>query len=199
MPAGTQWLVWRFETDSTLADALSGSLGRFPECLEDMFLSSRRCGCSSDRGPGPLCMFSHLPKVTAGAAASPSMCHPSATWQRRPGAGSRHTCRSQLLVGFRQAALLLKRRPGDDVKRAALVVKVVMKQLFVALKRLHAMGIVHRDIKPVQGVRCPAGSITCLLCTVAIVLGLHEGLCRVRQQDRATLPVRVRGGLHGLC
>ena len=35
------------------------------------------------------------------------------------------------------------------MKRAALVVKVVMKQLFVALKRLHAMGIVHRDIKPV--------------------------------------------------
>ena len=36
------------------------------------------------------------------------------------------------------------------MKRAALVVKVVMKQLFVALKRLHAMGIVHRDIKPVR-------------------------------------------------
>ena len=42
------------------------------------------------------------------------------------------------------------RRPGDEVKRASLVVKVVMKQLFVALKRLHGMGIVHRDIKPVR-------------------------------------------------
>jgi len=37
------------------------------------------------------------------------------------------------------------------LKRASLVVKVIMKQLFVALKRLHGMGIVHRDIKPVRG------------------------------------------------
>ncbi len=44
-----------------------------------------------------------------------------------------------------------KHRPGDEVKRASLVVKVIMKQLFVALKRLHGMGIVHRDIKPVRG------------------------------------------------
>ena len=46
------------------------------------------------------------------------------------------------------------RRPGDEVKRASLVVKVVMKQLFVALKRLHGMGIVHRDIKPVRCLIC---------------------------------------------
>ena len=41
--------MWRFETDSTLGDALSGQLGRFPDCLEDMFLSSRRCDSGSER------------------------------------------------------------------------------------------------------------------------------------------------------
>jgi hypothetical protein len=28
--AGSQWLVWRFESDATLADALNGELGDFP-------------------------------------------------------------------------------------------------------------------------------------------------------------------------
>jgi hypothetical protein len=39
---GTQWLVWRFETDSTLGDAISGGLGRFPECLEGIMLETGR-------------------------------------------------------------------------------------------------------------------------------------------------------------
>jgi len=33
---GTQWLVWRFESDSTLADALDGALGPFPDTLEQL-------------------------------------------------------------------------------------------------------------------------------------------------------------------
>eukprot|EP00798_Chlamydomonas_sp_ICE-L_P012541 gene12541-15758_t len=32
---GTQWLVWNYECDTTLGDALSGKLGSFPSCLED--------------------------------------------------------------------------------------------------------------------------------------------------------------------
>ncbi len=53
------------------------------------------------------------------------------------------------------------------MKRAALVVKVVMKQLFVALKRLHAMGIVHRDIKPVRrlGLYASSSPFSSLLAT----------------------------------
>lgn len=35
---GTQWLVWRFESDSTLGDALDGRLGPFPACLEQFVL-----------------------------------------------------------------------------------------------------------------------------------------------------------------
>ena len=27
---GSQWLVWKFESDATLADAISGGLGPFP-------------------------------------------------------------------------------------------------------------------------------------------------------------------------
>lgn len=33
---GTQWLVWRFESDSTLTDALDGRLGAFPDTLEQL-------------------------------------------------------------------------------------------------------------------------------------------------------------------
>lgn len=36
--AGTQWLVWKYESDSTLGDATSGALGPFPECLAPYFL-----------------------------------------------------------------------------------------------------------------------------------------------------------------
>lgn len=35
---GTQWLVWKFESDATLADAVEGKLGVFPECLEAYML-----------------------------------------------------------------------------------------------------------------------------------------------------------------
>jgi len=35
---GTEWLVWNFESDSTLQDAVDGLLGQFPQCLEDVML-----------------------------------------------------------------------------------------------------------------------------------------------------------------
>lgn len=35
---GSQWLVWKFESDSTLGDAVDGKLGVFPECLEAYML-----------------------------------------------------------------------------------------------------------------------------------------------------------------
>jgi serine/threonine protein kinase len=77
---GTQWLIWRYESDSTLADALAGNVGVFPECLAPYIL----------RGNGP----------------------------------------------------------KDKEKREAAVVKAIMRKIFVNLKRLHGMGIVHRDVKP---------------------------------------------------
>ena len=40
---GSQWLVWKFESDSTLSDALEGSLGPWPQCLEG-FMSLRTNG-----------------------------------------------------------------------------------------------------------------------------------------------------------
>lgn len=36
--AGSQWLVWNYESDSTLAAAIEGRLGAFPECVSDLFL-----------------------------------------------------------------------------------------------------------------------------------------------------------------
>ncbi|KAI8468751.1 MAG: protein kinase [Monoraphidium minutum] len=81
MQRGTQWLVWRFESDSTLADGLDGLLGKFPESLEALVMG----------------------RVDEG---------------------------------------------GDPEKREAEVIKRILKQVLVAVKGLHSMGIVHRDIKP---------------------------------------------------
>jgi serine/threonine protein kinase len=48
MVAGSQWLAWRFESDSTLADGLDGFLGgKFPEGLEALVLG--RVDESADR------------------------------------------------------------------------------------------------------------------------------------------------------
>ncbi|PRW05929.1 Serine threonine- kinase chloroplastic [Chlorella sorokiniana] len=80
--SGSQWLVWKFESDSTLGDACDGQLGPFPDCLADIVLGERRA-----------------------------------------------------------AAM-------DDQKRALATIKAVMRKLFVALDRLHSLGIVHRDVKP---------------------------------------------------
>ena len=38
--AGTQWLVWNFESDSTLGAAVEGRLGSFPACISEFFLSN---------------------------------------------------------------------------------------------------------------------------------------------------------------
>lgn len=42
--AGSQWLVWRFESDATLGDAIAGALGPFPESIDDLMLGERRAG-----------------------------------------------------------------------------------------------------------------------------------------------------------
>lgn len=37
---------------------------------------------------------------------------------------------------------------GDTIKRSALIIKQIMRQIITSLKRIHDTGIVHRDIKP---------------------------------------------------
>ncbi|KAG1681303.1 hypothetical protein FOA52_007349 [Chlamydomonas sp. UWO 241] len=41
---GSQWLVWKFESDSTLADALDGVLGEFPYSVENLVTGRRDAG-----------------------------------------------------------------------------------------------------------------------------------------------------------
>jgi len=37
--SGAEWMVWQFESDSTLKDALDGTLGKFPGSIADLFVS----------------------------------------------------------------------------------------------------------------------------------------------------------------
>lgn len=47
---GTQWLVWKFESDSTLGDALDGALGSdFPLCLERFVMGSVNEAAPTDK------------------------------------------------------------------------------------------------------------------------------------------------------
>ena len=50
--SGSQWLVWRFESDSTLADACDGALGPFPVSLASP--GSSFCGGVVRQRAGPL-------------------------------------------------------------------------------------------------------------------------------------------------
>ena len=38
--AGSQWLVWSFESDATLSDAVEGPLGSFPDCIQEYVLKN---------------------------------------------------------------------------------------------------------------------------------------------------------------
>jgi serine/threonine protein kinase len=83
--AGSQWLVWKFESDATLADACNGSLGPFPECLAPAVLGERRAESLDET---------------------------------------------------------------DPEKRDALTIKMLMMKLLKGIEALHALGIIHRDVKP---------------------------------------------------
>merc|ERR1712224_606232 len=41
----TYWLVWNFESDSTLADAIEENIGKFPECLFEIIISKNFKEC----------------------------------------------------------------------------------------------------------------------------------------------------------
>lgn len=49
--AGSQWLIWKFESDATIADALVGNIGPFPEALGDIMLGERKSASLGETDP----------------------------------------------------------------------------------------------------------------------------------------------------
>jgi len=46
---GSQWLVWKFESDSTLGDALDGLIGEFPYGLEPFVMGKSNESMASEK------------------------------------------------------------------------------------------------------------------------------------------------------
>lgn len=49
--AGSQWLLWKFESDATLGDACAGNLGRFPGSLGNIMLGEKRSDALGEMDP----------------------------------------------------------------------------------------------------------------------------------------------------
>lgn len=74
----------------------------------------------------------------------------------RKGGEGRHACHQSVDCALENASCISTLdRPREQEKRDAKVVKEVMRQIFISLKRLHGMGIVHRDVKPVRSEKAP--------------------------------------------
>ena len=152
---GTQWLLWKYESDTTLAEAsqVRGSFIRtVPGLAGALFSAIRR------RVPIP------VPKTWYQVLASGVLfcrsCANNAHQLQPP------PCRSYKMCVHFQRGFLLQGAVGtfpaclenimlgngsniaSDEKRDAKVIRRIMTRLLRAVAGLHSLGLVHRDIKP---------------------------------------------------
>lgn len=83
---GSQWLVWKFESDATLGNALDGELGPFPACLENYVLKRDGSTMSSDKRDS-------LVRAACGVRRRASGVHMSHTGQARSPCAALAQCR----------------------------------------------------------------------------------------------------------
>jgi hypothetical protein len=183
--AGGQWLVWRFESDSTLADAMDGLLGPWPGALADLVLgpereagrglddaaaafsaaarsnspspsgNGRNSGRNSPAGTGPSYASrggssrggSPVGTIAVGAAAAERGGARTLTRQQSSGRASSSSSGRGASSSSAAAQLALQQQSRAE-KREAAAIRSVLRQVITGVRRLHSLGIVHRDVKP---------------------------------------------------
>ena len=172
---GGQWLVWQFESDSTLADAMDGLLGPWPNALADLVLGPETRGAAGGRGGrggsggaseggGNSRSGSRSGRDTPSRGGSPVGTAVSSFGGRGGGGSNQQQQRalarqpsssSSSSSGRRgrapsssEAAEAAERLQQRAERREAAAVRAVMRQVLTGVRRLHGLGIVHRDLKP---------------------------------------------------
>lgn len=170
---GQFWLVWKFEGSNTLADVLVAKDFPYnvssnpPESCTRCLVCSRRLPSVvfnqavrnvSIIGNGVLRFYRPTRKGRrASTSVMPLQLSDHSSGTPPVGPWRRDLKRSDLSHGILQleaslfgGPLPLRRGPERENK----IIQAVMKQILSALKQLHRIGIVHRDIKPQNIVYC---------------------------------------------
>ena len=150
---GTQWLAWDYESDCTLGDALDGTIGTFPETLEEIILGREMRGANV--GKREVAVIRKICKAVRQFMFKRLTC---CKYAEHCLAGSNICFARQMQCALVALSVYTQLHAAQNVHVRSETMACAM-QLVKAVKQLHAMGIVHRDLKPENVLVTSSGEI----------------------------------------